>query len=306
MNEKKGLLVRLAAELNRDVPNLKASVERVSIEAIETAGIVQSSFAAFSSLLSSSRETFQRHSAFYIYHTDATFFPIRALREALCSYYGAAGSVLRNACEAILKGAFWECLAHERYRDHAEVVGEKSRKIEGVRRNILDWFYDVFQAKPQLEVTLEKQSAAIFDAISPLFKDRGLHRVVPSLSMMIRQLSAWKMFEPVTDPVSEIYDDLYWSLSEDTHVVPDMTMIGRLIMAGKDASTIIEPSPEEFGRFLDLLGRVAEIEALAVLSVLEDDTRTDDTLRAKIASMRPIAEEINLPRVVQRIQTLAM
>src|SRR5713226_8868650 len=128
MNEKKGLLQRLVAELNRDVPNLKASVECVSIEAIEMAGIVQSSFAAFSSLLSSSRETFQRHSAFYIYHTDATFFSIRALREALCSYYGAAGSVLRNACEAILRGAFWECLAHKRYRDCADIVAEQKRK----------------------------------------------------------------------------------------------------------------------------------------------------------------------------------
>ncbi len=77
-------------------------------------------------------------------------------------------------------------------------------------------------------------------------------------------------------------------------------------MAGKDASTIIEPSPEEFGRFLDLLGRVTEIQALAVLNILEDDARTDETLRAKTASMQPIAEEINLPRVVQRIQTLAL
>ena len=118
VNEEKGLLKRLVAELNRDVPNLKASVERVSIEEIEMAGIVQSSFADFSSLLSSSPETFQKHSAFYIYHTDATFFSIRALREALCSYYGAAGSILRNAYEAIVRGDFWECLAREIYRDH--------------------------------------------------------------------------------------------------------------------------------------------------------------------------------------------
>src|SRR5690348_1193454 len=98
MNEKKGLFDRLFAELNRDVPNLEATVERVSVEAIEMAGIVQSSFAEFNSLVSLSPEHFQRHSAFYIYHTDATFFSLRALREALCAYYGAAGSLLRNAC----------------------------------------------------------------------------------------------------------------------------------------------------------------------------------------------------------------
>jgi len=53
-NEKKGLFDRIVTELNRDVPNVEATVERVSIEAIEKAGTVQSSFAEFNSLLSSS------------------------------------------------------------------------------------------------------------------------------------------------------------------------------------------------------------------------------------------------------------
>jgi hypothetical protein len=47
MNEKKGLLKGLVADLKQDVPNLEATVERVSIEAIEMPGIVQSSFADF-------------------------------------------------------------------------------------------------------------------------------------------------------------------------------------------------------------------------------------------------------------------
>jgi len=47
MNEKKGLLDRLVAELNRDVPNLEATVKRVSVESIEIAGTVQRSFAEF-------------------------------------------------------------------------------------------------------------------------------------------------------------------------------------------------------------------------------------------------------------------
>ena len=102
MNRQKGFLERLVTDLNQDVPNIEASVERLSIEIIEAAGITQSSFAEFNSLISSaSLEIFHRHSAFYVYHVDATFFSRRALREALCSYYGAAGSLLRSACEAI-------------------------------------------------------------------------------------------------------------------------------------------------------------------------------------------------------------
>jgi hypothetical protein len=308
MNEKKGLLDRLVAELNRDVPNLGATAKLVGVESIEIAGAVQSSFAEFNSLVSSSPELFLRHSALLIYHIDATFFSLRALREALCSYYGAAGSLLRNACEAILRGSFWECLAHRRYRDRADVLAEPKRKrrIDGSRRNVLDWMNDVLQNAPHLEAPLENQSGEIFDRISPLFGDKVLSPAVPSLRTMVEQLSAWRMFEPMSDPVSEIYDDLYWLLCKDTHVIPDMTMMGRLMAVGKDPSPIFEPTQEEFDRFRVHLCRVAEVGALAVLNVLEDDARTDHTLRAKIASKQSIAEGISLPRVVSRIQTLAM
>ena len=308
MNKQKELLERLVADLNQDVPNLEATVEPVSIEAIEMAGIVQSSFAEFNTLMSlAGPEIFQRHSAFFIYHVDATFLSRRALREALCSYYGAAGSLLRSACEAVVRGAFWECLAHRRYRDCADIVGEhqRKRKIEGTLRNVLNWLSDVFQAGPHFEGELEKQSGAIFDRISPLFDNRVLLPAVPSLKTMVEQLSEWKMFQPMIDPVSEIYEELYGTLCEDTHLIPGKTMMGRLMVAGKDPSTVFEPSQEEFGRFLVLLGRVAEIGALAVLNVLEDDAGTDGALRAKIASMRQVTEDIGLPRVVLRIQTLA-
>jgi len=307
MNQKKGMFDRLVAELNRDVPNIEGTLVHVSVEAIEMGGVVQSSFAEFNSLVSSSPDLFQRHSAFYIYHTDATFFSLRALREALCSYYGAAGSLLRNACEAILRGTFWECLAHRRYRGCADVLGEpkRKRKIEGTQRNILNWMDDVFQNGAQLEASLERQSGEIFDRVSPLFENKILHPAIPTLKTMVEQLTAWKMFEPMTDPVSQIYEDLYWSLCKDTHVTPDMTMMGRLMAVGKDPSTVFEPSQEEFDRFLVLLGRVAEIGALAVLNVLEDDARSDEIVRAKIASKQSIAEAIGLPRVVRRIRTLA-
>ena len=275
---------RLVADLNRDAPNFEATAKHVSVESIEIAGAVQSSFAQFNSLVSSSPELFLRHSALLIYHIDATFFSLRALREALCSYYGAAGSLLRNACEAILRGAFWECLARRRYRDHAAVLAEpkRKRKIDGSRRTVLDWMNDVLQNAPHLEAPLEKQSGEIFDRISPLFGNKVLYRAVPSLRTMVEQLSAWQMFEPMTDPVSEIYDDLYWSLCKDTHVIPDMTMMGRLMAVGKDPSPIFEATQEEFDRFRVLLCRVAEVGALTVLNVLQDDARTDQFLRPKI------------------------
>jgi hypothetical protein len=307
MNEERGLLKRLVADLNLDVSNLEATVECVSVETIEMAGLVQSSLAEFNSLvLSHSPCSFDRHSAFCMYHIDATFFSRRALREAVCCYYGAAGGLLRSASEAILRGAFWECLAHKRYRSRAAIAGEPKRKpkIEGTRRNVFDWLEERFEVLPQLEAPLEKESGGIFDIVTPLFENKLLLPAVPSLKMMVEQLSAWKIFEPMADPVAEIYGGLYGWLCEDTHLIPGKTMMGRLIVAGKDPSALFEPSQEEFGRFLGLLRRVAEIGALTVLNVLEDDARSDETLRTKIAAMEPIAERISLPQVVQRIQTL--
>lgn len=43
----KRLFDKLVADLNRDVPNLEATEERVATRAIEMAGVVQSSFAGF-------------------------------------------------------------------------------------------------------------------------------------------------------------------------------------------------------------------------------------------------------------------
>jgi len=169
------------------------------------------------------------------------------------------------------------CSHTSRYRDCADIVAEQKRKrrIEGTLRNILNWMNDVFRRRHTWKEN-SKESRADYSTVSRrFFEKQGASEVVPSLKTMVEQLSAWKMFGPMTDSVSEIYDRLYSSLCLDTHLIPDKTMMGRLMVAGKDPSTVFEPSQEEFGRFLDLLCRVAEIGALAVLNVLEDDARTD-------------------------------
>jgi hypothetical protein len=154
INEQKPLLERFVADLHQDVPNLEATVEHVSIEAIEVAGIVQSSFAEFNSLMSSAQpDIFHRHSAFlYVPNRRNLFLAPGRCAKQFAVYYGAAGSLLRIACEAILRRAFWECLAHKRYRGHAEIVGEKAKaENRGARRNILDWLKERFNALLRLE-----------------------------------------------------------------------------------------------------------------------------------------------------------
>jgi hypothetical protein len=100
--EQKALLDRLISDLKADVPNLESAVAGLSAESIEASGIIQRSVADFNLLLiaSAGTELFLRHSAFYLYHVDAVFASRRAQREAICSYYGVAGAMLRSALEA--------------------------------------------------------------------------------------------------------------------------------------------------------------------------------------------------------------
>jgi hypothetical protein len=300
------LLKRFVDEFECDVPNLRASIDRVGVGPLEMAGRVQSSFVPFLRLLLSSKAAFLRRSAFVIYGTDTAVLSRHALREALCGYYTAAGVLLRGALEALIRGAFWECMAHKRFRGAADVVGSRTWEIEGTRRNILSWFDDIIAASPSVETALESSSAAIFDKVAPLFDDRVLHRIIPRLRTMVGQLAAWEGFEPLADPVGEIYEELYWSLSAEAHLIPDMTLMGRRLAAGKEALPFVEPSPVEFNSFLSSLTRVADIGGLVVLNLLRDDFRAESELRQKLTALEPVASEIGLVSTAQRIRTLAM
>jgi len=91
-------------------------------------------------------------------------------------------------------------LSHKEFRQTAEVLRSRTQKIEGKRRNILNWFDDIIEARPGVEADLEHTSGAIFDKVGVLFKDKNLRRVLPSLRTMIDQLSAWKFGHRVRRP----------------------------------------------------------------------------------------------------------
>jgi hypothetical protein len=61
-------------------------------------------------------------SAFLTYHWEAFHLAHRAFLEALSGYYNTAYILLRGTLELLLKGAFWECLAHKKFRDKADVI----------------------------------------------------------------------------------------------------------------------------------------------------------------------------------------
>jgi len=208
----------------------------------------------------------------FLYITMKFFYQAhRSLLEALSGYYNAAYTLLRNTLELILKGAFWECMAHKKYRDRAEIIRETGTKIGNSKKTLIDWLSDIIRQKPSIEEELEKTSAGIYDKISPLFEDETFEKIVPKVKPIVKQLANWKIFDPIQESISPekyIYS-FYKKLSADVHVAPDKTNIGKRLLAEKDLFEI-EVIPEELNRYAEDLHRVMDIGIVVELNILED------------------------------------
>ncbi|MCD6482923.1 MAG: hypothetical protein J7K83_01480, partial [Candidatus Aenigmarchaeota archaeon] len=215
------------------------------------------------------KQSWHSKSAFLTYHYMAYNQAHRSFLEALAGYYNVANIILRSTLELVIKGTFWECLAHKKFRKNAKIIENKARvKIEDKKRTILDWLNDLIQIKPEIENKLEQISVGIFDKIAPLYKNPELEKLLIVLKprIVLEQLSSWKILDPYNhDDVYRIYK----KLSQDVHVIPDKTDIGRRLLQEKDMfeTTIIQAELEEF---LKLLHKVMDIAIVIELNILSD------------------------------------
>jgi len=257
-------------ELN--IPNIAISLQKCDFEKIRKAHDSIHEFMLIPTHLISSNEDFQAKSAFLIYHSEAFDQAHRSLLEALSGYYNAAYTLLRNTLELILKGAFWECMAHKKYRDRAEVIRKTGAKIKKSKMTLVDWLNELIRQKPSIEDELEGTSAGIYDKISPLFKDKTLRKIIPNVKSIVKQLADWEIFDPIQDiidPVEYVYDFYYRELSADVHVAPDKTNIGRRLLAEKELFEI-EVISDELNKYAEALHRVMDIGIVIELNILED------------------------------------
>ena len=256
-------------ELN--IPNIAISLQKYDFEKILKAHDSIHEFMLIPTGLITSNKDFHAKSAFLIYHHEVFYQAHRSLLEALSGYYNAAYTLLRNTLELILKGAFWECMAHKKYRDRAEIIRETETKIGNSKKTLIDWLSDIIRQKPSIEEELEKTSAGIYDKISPLFEDETFEKIVPKVKPIVKQLANWKIFDPIQESISPekyIYS-FYKKLSADVHVAPDKTNIGKRLLAEKDLFEI-EVIPEELNRYAEDLHRVMDIGIVVELNILED------------------------------------
>jgi len=265
----RGVFSHYLKELN--IPNIAISLQRCDFEKMRKAHDSIHEFMLIPTGLINSNEDFQAKSAFLIYHSEAFDQAHRSLLEALLGYYNAAYTLLRNALELILKGAFWECMAHKKYRDRAEIIRKTRAKIGNSKKTLIDWLSDIIRQKPPIEEELEKTSAGIYDKISPLFEDETLRKVVPNVISIVEQLADWEIFDPIQEiinPVEYVYD-FYRELSADVHVAPDKTNIGKRLLAEKELFET-EVIPDELNRYAEDLHRVMDIRIVVELNILED------------------------------------
>jgi hypothetical protein len=129
---------------------------------------------------------------------------------------------------------------------------------------------------------------SIFDKISPITKDSELKKLIPFPKKIIEQLSEWNIFDPISNPIDEVYK-VYNILSADVHVIPDKTDIGRRLLKGKEIFETIILS-EELNKFSELLKKVMDIDIVIELNILEDWIKKDKSVKEKLKNRLLIIE----------------
>lgn len=253
-------------------------------------------FVLLASLSHPAGASWHSKSAFLTYHQDAFHQAHRSFLEALSGHYNAGYVLLRSTLELLVRGAFWECFAHEKFRNNAKKLYENQKG-----RSLRKWINDIIKLKPSIKEEFENTSAGIFDKISPLFKNPELRRkCIPPIGTMIAQLEEWKILDTMPNPSKTVYD-LYSDLSADIHVIPDRTDIGRRLLSQKDLFET-EVIPSELTSYMKFLSQVIDISTIIEFNVLKDWLPANDSIKNKLKDRLSILEGLGLKYSVKKLQ----
>jgi hypothetical protein len=303
MNEKlfKKAFLHTFEEL--EIPNIIISLQKSDFKKLQQAHDSIHEYLYLPSKLIEIGDTFYENSAFATYQWETFDQAHSSFIEALSGCYNPANSLLRNTLELVIKGAFWECIAHEKFRENAKVISEKTgARIEGVKRTLIDWFNDIFEEKASIKEELEKNSIIIFDKISPLFEDEELGRVIPSMKKMIEQLDYWKIFIPIQEAMNYVYG-VYKELCKDVHVNPDRTNIGRRLLANRELFEV-EVIPEELNKYAETLLKIIDIGIVVSLNVLVEFIKDVDHTKIWLKERLGTVRELDLDYTAKRIEEI--
>jgi hypothetical protein len=298
----KSTLDKALSHMKKEIgfPNIRISLKS-NYEAIQKAHDSIHEFVYLAPLCLPSKRGASWHpkSAFLTYQWEAFHQAHRSFLEALSGYYNAAYILLRSTLELLVKGAFWECMAHESLREKAALLD----KVKGERKSLKDWVKDLIEQKPSLKKELEEMSGAIFDKSAILFTDREFQEqfvVIPTFKVIVKQLIAWGVLD-IPNAFDVIYDNLYRDLSKNVHVVPDATDMGRRLLAEKDFMKI-EVIPGELAKYMKTLHELVDIGIVIELNIIRDWIELGDKtiLKERLATL----EDLGLHHSVTKLKAL--
>jgi len=228
----------------------------------------------------------ENKSAFLLYQWEIFNHAHRSSIEALCTYYNVAFVLLRTTLELSLKGAFWQCLSQERFRDGSSILDNSS---EG--KKIKDWLQTIFEASLGTKNELQQVSAGIFDKVGNRIEDRSFRLPVKTI---VQQLDQWGIFSPINNAPDVVYESLYSRLSADIHVIPDRIDIGRRIASEKLSLFEQQVAPAALREYATTLHEIMDMAILIELNILQDLVERFESVRHKLSKRLNIMEQLGL------------
>ena len=241
---------------------------------------------------------FHRKSAYLLYHWEIFDLAHRSFIEAHCGYYNAAFILLRSTLELIIRGAFFECLAHKEFRDKSNVMDKDKRGA-----NLKNFLRDQIKHSPKTENDLETISACIYDEISRIILNREFD---PPFAVMVRQLSMWGILDGIDKPLETVIGT-YGKLSPDVHVLPDQTDVGRVLLYGNgklfEKRKVI---PKVLDDFLDISHKIIDVGIVVTLNLMKRSILQYDEVKQQLVKRIKSPEflSLNLKYTMGRIKQL--
>jgi hypothetical protein len=193
-----------------------------------------------------------------MYSPQAGDLIFKSLFEALTGYYSFAYIPLRGSLEAIINGAYYECLAHKKFRNNPKIP-EQNKKGEYTLKGVIN---EIIKKNPKAEYEFEKFSLSLFNFINEvleikMFNERRVS--IPTYPEKVKHLEIWKILEPIPNPI-EKWREIYDRLSKGAHIFPIYTEVGmRFPHRWVEKSGKVIVIPEKLNKILELIREVVDI-----------------------------------------------
>lgn len=230
---------------------------------------------------------------FRLYHRESSHIILQSFILALSGHYNAASTLLRAVLELIIKGTFYDCLAHEKYRSKLDL---STRKGKYTIRKIIE---DEIKSNPK-EGDIEDFSANVLFIIEPLIYNKLDHKKyhLPNFRETIEMLIKWGLFYPIDndlssdDATNEIYD-IYQRLSENVHAKHYSIDIMR---RASKTNKLLEPTviKVDLELYLHNLITVIDIGTLTEFNILKGLINYNSVVENKLRNRVDTLNNLNL------------